>query len=138
MNPARSGTKLRLSTFTLAALLATSPMLTASPTLPVSTGAQLLAAELNGAAADLDHATCDVPATSLHRALLKHRSEAVPIFVAALTHGREAVRGNAKEPCACVTRLLRIALATAPEQASPMVEQERCCSTRVVKRNWRM
>ncbi len=81
------------------------------------TGARLLQAQLP-AGTTVPQADCEQLARAVGRATLAHRVDAPAILSAVL--GGET--GKAKRPCACVTRIFRVAVAAAPTRASALLE----------------
>ena len=81
------------------------------------TGARLLQAQLPAGTA-IPQTACEQLARAVGRATLAHRADAPAILSAALGGGT----GNVKRPCACVTRIFRVAVAAAPTRASALLE----------------
>ena len=63
-------------------------------------------------------ADCEQLARAVGRATLAHRADAPAILSAALGGGPS----KTKRPCACVTRIFRVAVAAAPTRASALLE----------------
>ena len=81
------------------------------------TGGQLLQAQLP-AGTTVPQADCEQLAHAVGRATLTHRADAPAILSAALGGGTS----KTKRPCACVTRIFRVAVAAAPTRASALLE----------------
>lgn len=129
LQPVRLGDRLaaprllRPAAVLLAFVVAVAPLRVQAAPASGPSGAQLLQAQLpNGT--PLPQADCEQLIRAVSLATRAHRADAPAILNAALTRGarKDARRVEPNLPCACVSRMLHVAISAAPDKAATLLE----------------